>query len=383
MRAAHTLVELGAYDPDTPVRFWQGGKWREVYVRHWVVVDEPDTEYDPDVADMVNEAVGLTQEGKLEEAEKLYRRALKRDPSVKEAWGNLGAMAIWAGDQETAEKHLSRALEVDPLYPFAVCNLAMLRINENRLDEAHELLQPLSTRTRFTHQEMIYYMRVQARLALLEKEYEAARHSLEYILELVPDDEDAQQQLAHLDLLSLADRFSDWTAEYRARARLRWEKRRAKTILTPDSNLAEGMVQFTKDVLVGMTHALGITGISGKRKAEMFDYIVDWLSDPDAAAYILPDLTTEDRAALRYVLDAGGWVSWEAFSQRHGDDSEESPYWNYHQPETVMGRLRVRGLLVEGTMDGEAIILVPRDLREPLTRLLADESEGEALSAGG
>jgi len=373
LRAASALAEMGVYDPDTSVRLWQHGRRREVYIRGWIVVDEPDTEYAPEVADMVNRAIVLGQEGKLDEARALYERALKRAPNVKEAWGNLGALAIQAGEDEAGEAYLHRALEVDPLYAFPRCNLAMQRIAQGKLDEARDLLLPLSTRTRFLRHEVIYYMRVLAHLAIAEKEYDAARHSLQYILELDPDDEAAKKELDYLGLLSLSDRFAEFAAGMRERDFQRRRRRWAKTILTPDATLTEGLAPLTKDGLVGMAHALGCGSVSAKRKTEAFDHIVDWLSDPDAISWLQPDLTAEDRAALRYVLDAGGRVPWDEFSQHYDDDRDESPYWNWHRPETTMGRLRVRGLLVEGTVDGEVAILMPRELREPLARLLAEK----------
>lgn len=372
MLAAQALVETEVHDPDTPVRLWQNGAWREVLVRRFVVTDEPDVWYEPRIAEMLNEAMALGQEGKLDEAKKTYERLLKREPNVKEAWGNLGAMAIQAGDREAGEGYLRRALEVDPQYVFAVCNLAMLCISDGNMDEAHDLLQPLTTRTRFMRQEALFFFRVQARLATLEREYEVARNSLQYILELNPDDESARNQLLYLGLLSLSDDSMGWAAEYQARTRRRRFQRRDKTILTPDSTLAEGLAPFTKDILVGMTRALGIRGVSGKRKAEVFDAVVGWVSEPNFASWIWPDLTDAERAALGYVLEAGGWVLWDDFSQRHGDDGEESPYWNYHEPETLMGRLRVRGLLIEGVVDEEVVVMVPRELRESLARLLAE-----------
>jgi len=227
----------------------------------------------------------------------------------------------------------------------------MLLIDEGQLEEAHELLRPLTTRTRFLRHEMIYYMRTQARLAIAKQEYDMAEHSLQAILELDPDDTTIQAQLARLSLITrLSSGFSSFFDRYRDQARQRRGYRRARTVLTPDSTLTEGLAQLLKDTLVGMTHALGITGISGQRKAEMRDHIVAWLRDPALLPDILRDLTAEERAALRYVLDAGGLVPWDEFSQRYDDDWEESQSWNHHQPETVMGRLRVRGLLVEGLM---------------------------------
>jgi hypothetical protein len=65
-------------------------------------------------------------------------------------------------------------------------------------------------------------------------------------------------------------------------------------------------------------------------------------------------------------------MDWLAFSRVHGDDLGESPYLEYHAEEmrTVMGRLRARGILFEGTARDGLIVAVPRELRSPLREIL-------------
>ena len=70
------------------------------------------------------------------------------------------------------------------------------------------------------------------------------------------------------------------------------------------------------------------------------------------------------------VLDHNGVLSWQEFSNHFGDDMEESPYWQYHPPQTTMGRLRVRGLLIEGIVDERLIVTIPMELREPISTLV-------------
>jgi len=60
-------------------------------------------------------------------------------------------------------------------------------------------------------------------------------------------------------------------------------------------------------------------------------------------------------------------MPWAEFDARYGNDLKESPYWNYHEPQTLMGRLRLYGLLVEATVEGELFVAVPFDLRRLLT----------------
>lgn len=75
---------------------------------------------------------------------------------------------------------------------------------------------------------------------------------------------------------------------------------------------------------------------------------------------------------MRDVLAHGGVMDWHAFAERHGHDLDESPYLEYHaeRMETVMGRLRARGLLYEGTADDQLIIAIPQEMRGPLEKIL-------------
>ena len=64
-------------------------------------------------------------------------------------------------------------------------------------------------------------------------------------------------------------------------------------------------------------------------------------------------------------------MSWLEFDAAYGNDLDEFADWNYHTPETTMGRLRLCGLLVETTVDGELLVAVPSELRRPLREILA------------
>jgi len=70
------------------------------------------------------------------------------------------------------------------------------------------------------------------------------------------------------------------------------------------------------------------------------------------------------------VLEGGGTMAWGDFDARYDNDLEESPYWEWRTPETTMGRLRLRGLLVEAMVDGELLVVVPADLRAGLQEIL-------------
>ena len=78
----------------------------------------------------------LHRMGKPAEAEPYYRRALRLEPEFKEAWINLGLVALTQRDFDTAEACQREALRLDPYAADAHNNLGMLHYTQGRLAEA-------------------------------------------------------------------------------------------------------------------------------------------------------------------------------------------------------------------------------------------------------
>jgi len=72
---------------------------------------------------------------------------------------------------------------------------------------------------------------------------------------------------------------------------------------------------------------------------------------------------------LKWMLETGGVRPWEEFVQKYGDDMNESVYWNYHDPQSISGRLRMSGLFYSGMLEGQPVAFIPADVR-PLMRAL-------------
>jgi len=153
------------------------------------------------------------------------------------------------------------------------------------------------------------------------------------------------------------------------------ERQRA-ALESRDPTLAECIAPYTKNALSGMLDALEIRGAKGLLKAAMAERIMQALRDPEGLAVIVGRLTNREREALRFVLWQGGMVPSADSAHRYDHDLDESPYWGFpsHQPESIMGRLRVRALLAEGVLEGQAVIVIPRELRGPLKKLLGKHS---------
>lgn len=76
------------------------------------------------------------RKGALEEAENLYHRALAIDPAQPEARYNLGFLAYERGEPELAVGHFEAALATDPSFADAHFNLAMAYEDTRRFDDA-------------------------------------------------------------------------------------------------------------------------------------------------------------------------------------------------------------------------------------------------------
>jgi hypothetical protein len=50
------------------------------------------------------------------------------------------------------------------------------------------------------------------------------------------------------------------------------------------------------------------------------------------------------------------------FTRAHGTDHEDLDDWAFRQPESPVGRLKCRGLLLEATLDGVESVLIPAGL---------------------
>jgi hypothetical protein len=165
--------------------------------------------------------------------------------------------------------------------------------------------------------------------------------------------------------------FESYWEQQRRRDQAKRARLQAR-LSTRKPTLSGALPLYTKNALTGMARvALRFGGWSALRKADLIERIVAALTDPEGLEYVVAGLDDEERDALRLVLSHGGHMPWLEFDAAHGNDLDESAYWDWHEPETTMGRLRRCGLLVETTVDGELLVAVPSELRRPLREILA------------
>ncbi|MGD1994950.1 MAG: tetratricopeptide repeat protein, partial [Anaerolineae bacterium] len=372
MEALLRLAEAGEIPPDETLRVWQEGAWREVEVRGYLIGDDEGPEHSPEAARALQAGLEAFRREDLDQAERLLLEVVDLEPEAKGAYNNLGALYARRGEHDRAKEMFRAALEIDPLYVYPCCNLVNYLLDEGDVAGAMEMLRPLADRTRFQPQEMALYAHTEARVLIKQEELEAARDTLAMAEEVAPGYEPVQELLQRLESI-LSDRgfvHSFWEDQ---RKRDRAKRRRLQAgLTTADPTLAEALPLLTKNALTGTAReVLPWGGWSALRKAELIERLIEGLTDRDSLKDVISALDEEEGDALREVLARGGHMPWQAFDEAYGNDLDESRYWNWHEPETTMGRLRLHGLLVEAMVEGELVVAVPRELRPLLKPMLA------------
>ena len=85
------------------------------------------------------QAITAHKDGKLDEAEKLYRQILKIDSENLDANNNLGILLHTVGKFKEAEKLYNNAIKVNPNFPEAYYNLGITMHKLNKLEEAERV----------------------------------------------------------------------------------------------------------------------------------------------------------------------------------------------------------------------------------------------------
>jgi tetratricopeptide (TPR) repeat protein len=87
--------------------------------------------------DLYIEATGLDEDAATyEQAEELYSRAIRLDPSLSIAYTNLGNIRFRRGDEPGAETLYRRAIEIDPEQPEAHYNLGYVMLERGEAQQA-------------------------------------------------------------------------------------------------------------------------------------------------------------------------------------------------------------------------------------------------------
>lgn len=128
----------------------------------------------------------------------------------------------------------------------------------------------------------------------------------------------------------------------------------------------------------------------GRRKQKVVA-LSSRLADPEKLVRAVRETPAPARAALRRVLENGGWMRLNPLVRDFGDMEGDGWFWDEQPPTSSLGALRQRALLFIGkaivTKTGKKplkVAVIPQDLRDALGKALADPAviaeEKEALA---
>ena len=159
------------------------------------------------------EAVNLHRDGRIEEARRLYQKALRRNPADADALNYLGILEFQRGERKRGVELLNRSLALAPRNPHAWINFGNMMALERGAEEASvAYLRALAIDQRLP--EAWYNLGIcQRRLQQLD----AASHSLRQAIEARPDYALAYEALGSLlyrsdRLAEAAELYTQWLA---------------------------------------------------------------------------------------------------------------------------------------------------------------------------
>ena len=83
---------------------------------------------EPTVNQILQQAIASLKEGKIDEAEKSFKKAIELKPHFPETHYNLGVALQNLGRLDEAKKSYKKAIELNPDYAEAHYNLSLIHI---------------------------------------------------------------------------------------------------------------------------------------------------------------------------------------------------------------------------------------------------------------
>lgn len=347
----------------SPLRIWSAeeGEWREVELTGQMLTDDIELK----ISDAAARVIEKSQQAKdPKERIALLRKAVELDPTSGYAVHMLGAFLMQYGEREEGLRLARKAIEVDPDYMFAYANLALIEAQADEPNEEliREYIEKVNKAPEITVQTSFLAHVAAMYLAYHKNDLDAARREYEIASKLRPDDPILEGWEDHLNFAEVF--HGGWFEELKARWQKKAHSKAIRTTLQATTTSEVTLNSLTLDVLGAVARLWGIAPYG--KKAELIKSISVRMRDKDAVKGVLSNLPSEAVQALQWVLENNGVRSWREFTGRYGDDLQESSHWNYHEPESIMGRLRFTGLLAKGTLDNEQVLFIPVNVRENL-----------------
>lgn len=123
----------------------------------------------------------------------------------------------------------------------------------------------------------------------------------------------------------------------------------------------------------GIVKFLALNPIAN-RKQDKARQIVDYLVKKKNIKKILKKIPSDAVFALKEIIENKGFVEYNTFTKRFGDEHHDSIFWSETPPSSVLGKLRLSGLVVIGKIEHKQkqvkAVIVPEELRDIITDLI-------------
>lgn len=375
MRVLAALNRASQLNSGEEIRFWlqERGEWSIVTSQLSQIGPTPLPACKPRALELVEKAGKIfhsERPDRLERVISYLEQALQIDPDCAIALHNLGSFCLMKGEMGRGESLIRRSVEVAPDYLFARATLAEIEYQHDNLEACEAHLQRIFTAPVISLDVMERAFVIKFYLSLQKDDLEEARSVLHSLEELNPEHQHLERLKEDLDSIEGDLRFYNrWLENVH-----RYRQRQLSRPISAEESLADCLNRITREALAASLRAWDQP--SAGRKAEVIERLVKALTNREwLDFYINYQLSQEEWKALLWVLAGEGVRPWSEFTARFGDDFDESPYWQYHEPETIPGRLRMLGLLAVGTYAGQTIALIPLELRPLLPEFAPDNSE--------
>ncbi len=336
MAAADALMARGILREGEPVPMFIDGERRLVEIKKTSVLLEPDEELDK----IVNRAIQLRDKGQVEEATALLQDMYREGKLYPPALMTLANLLRQQGELEKALEIMEMLEEIAPEEPALLFNFAALMLQMGEPERAREYLERIDSRE-------------------MGEEF---REKLEELKREIKLAEDGFSLPPYVDML---------VRQYEEEQRQQVE---AKP-LPVDASLARGLKNMPAHWLEGVCWNYELE--PARRRREREEQIKDFLSRRSNLEEAVQELGEEERELLRYLLQRGGWSRLNAVTRKFGSLEGDGFFWNELEPESPLGILWSRALVMVGraVLEGRRckIAAIPLELREPL---------GEILGAG-
>ena len=188
-KAAQAVSDAGLL-PSGKARMWLKGKWQEVLFLGIEIYNEPNLIHQPQVEDLLLDALDNLREDNPEEAESLLKQALVIEPNAPDLMFNLASAYQQQRRFQEFEDLIRLIHQNHPDYGFARLGLAKLHIDHKEYKAAEELLKPMLQFKRLHFQEFVFLCQTQVELCLAQKEFDGARSWLSMWEKIDPDEPD-------------------------------------------------------------------------------------------------------------------------------------------------------------------------------------------------